>query len=158
MSKVVTKKVPGYSDYAVTTDGRLISYKKGKETIIEGYSGSGYCNVNLSNSKGVTKSFQLHRLVAITFLNNPKKHPIVNHKDGNKLNNVLSNLEWTSHRGNTLHGTRILEPKKKAARQEKQLADFQTRLSIINHAQSACVSNPELFQTIIAATLQDLKL
>jgi hypothetical protein len=158
MSKVVIKKVPGYSDYAVTTDGQLISYKKGKETVINGYSASGYCNVSISDAAGVTKSFQLHRLVAITFLKNPNKHPIVNHKDGDKLNNKLSNLEWTSHRGNTLHGTRILEPKKKAARQEKQLSDFQTRLSIINHAQSACVSNPELFHTIVAATLQDLKL
>lgn len=51
------------------------------------------------------KSFRVNRLVAILFVKNPKpnKFKIVNHKDGNKLNNVYSNLEWTNDSGNNQH-------------------------------------------------------
>ena len=47
--------------------------------------------------------FYAHRLVAEHFLKNPNSLPIVNHKDGNKLNNQLSNLEWVSYSENTKH-------------------------------------------------------
>lgn len=45
----------------------------------------------------------VHRLVALAFLKNPKKLPEVNHKDGNKLNNKATNLEWTTRSKNKLH-------------------------------------------------------
>ena len=53
---------------------------------------------------GSKKSYAIHRLVAEVFLQNPKKLPIVNHKDGNKLNNKADNLEWCSNKENTQHG------------------------------------------------------
>jgi hypothetical protein len=63
----------------------------------------GYFVYKLSkNGKTTTKS--LHRLIAIHFIENPNNEKCVNHKDGNRLNNDISNLEWCSYSYNSLHG------------------------------------------------------
>ena len=53
------------------------------------------------------KGFQVHRLVAFAFLQNPNQYPQINHKDENKLNNKLENLEWCSVLYNNKYGTRL---------------------------------------------------
>lgn len=50
----------------------------------------------------------MHRAVTLAFLPNPNNLPEVNHKDGNKLNNHLSNLEWVSSKENQLHASFVL--------------------------------------------------
>lgn len=65
----------------------------------------GYKTVNLSY-KRQRQTFAVHRLVALSFCDNPYNHPEVNHKDGNKLNNHASNLEWVSHKENIHHSIR----------------------------------------------------
>jgi hypothetical protein len=62
----------------------------------------GYCIISLTNS-GKHKSCNVHRLVAIAFIQNPENKPDVNHKDKNKLNNCLSNLEWMTRLENNVH-------------------------------------------------------
>lgn len=52
---------------------------------------------------GVGKEYLIHRLVASTFIPNPLNLPQVNHKDGNKLNNFVGNLEWCTPLENTTH-------------------------------------------------------
>ena len=56
--------------------------------------------------EGVKKRFQAHRLVALIFIPNPENKPCINHKDGNKSNNCIDNLEWCSYSENTLHAIR----------------------------------------------------
>ena len=61
----------------------------------------GYMIVNLSR-----KAHKVHRLVAIAFLDNPNNYRCVNHKDENKANNRVDNLEWCSYKYNNNYGTR----------------------------------------------------
>lgn len=58
----------------------------------------GYYSVGISN-----KTHMVHRLVAQAYLDNPENKPIVNHKDGNKLNNDVNNLEWCTVAENNAH-------------------------------------------------------
>lgn len=58
----------------------------------------GYLCVDLNS-----KSFRIHRLVALAFIPNPENKPQVNHIDGNKCNNNVSNLEWCTNSENQLH-------------------------------------------------------
>ena len=66
-----------------------------------------YDNVILSYDRKKYK-FSIHRLVAIIFISNPDNLPFVNHKDGNKRNNNVNNLEWISASNNKLHATTVL--------------------------------------------------
>lgn len=76
----------------------------------------GYCKVTLQKN-GKKKMFSVHRLVAETFISNPSNLPQVNHKDGNKLNNNIWNLEWCTSHQNILHavstGLRVKTTNKK---------------------------------------------
>jgi hypothetical protein len=63
---------------------------------------TGYPSVNLKK-KGMQSKRRVHRLVAIAFLDNPENKPQVNHIDGCKTNNHLSNLEWATASENSQH-------------------------------------------------------
>jgi hypothetical protein len=65
-----------------------------------------YEKVNLSKNN-VAKTFAVHRLVAIAFIDNTENKPQVNHKDGNKLNNCVDNLEWCTASENQLHALKL---------------------------------------------------
>ena len=108
------KAIPlkGFSHYTVSKDGQVSSLKTGK--ILKPHlTSSGYHTVCLSAGSGNSKTVRVHRLVAMTYIDKSnKKHNVVNHKDGNKTNNKLSNLEWTDAKGNSLHYQTELRPKK----------------------------------------------
>ena len=66
----------------------------------------GYYSVQLFNGK-TYKHFSIHRLVALAFIDNSNKYTYVNHKDENKLNNCINNLEWCTASYNINYGTAI---------------------------------------------------
>ena len=104
--------------YQVSNCGRVKSfdtYRKGKNGSIRFYKGKilklktnkdGYSQIGLWKN-GKRKYFLVHRLVAEAFISNTDNLPCVNHKDENKQNNVVSNLEWCSAQYNNTYGTRI---------------------------------------------------
>lgn len=92
----------GYHYYA-TDDGHIYSEHL-KRNISEYFDKDGYKKVRLSNGDGSRKVFSVHRLILETFQPNPHSNELqVNHKDGDKTNNKLSNLEWVTCKQNINH-------------------------------------------------------
>ena len=93
--------VEEFDNYRITEDGRVFN-SYGKE-LSQQLSNSGYKQVTLRDASGAGHSRFIHRLLAVAFIPNPEHKPCVNHKDGNRLNNDLDNLEWCTHKENSRH-------------------------------------------------------
>lgn len=95
---IIWKPYPELDKYLVSNTGEI----KHKRTnrILNGSKVNGYRFVLLNRDDGTKRNCLVHRLVAETFLENPEKKPVVNHKDTNILNNHLSNLEWVTYKEN----------------------------------------------------------
>lgn len=98
--------IQGFENYAVSSHGEVMNKKTGK-LLRPNTDQKGYLEVWLS-SNGKRKKFSVHRLVALSFLTNEKGKPQVNHIDGNKSNNDVSNLEFVTNSENILHSFRKL--------------------------------------------------
>lgn len=101
--------IPGYENlYAISRDGSVYNLKRGrflKHTLMS----VGYFHVNLAKD-GKIKSGYIHRLLMLTFFPCENSSDLdVNHIDGNKANNALSNLEWCTHRENIIHARQVLK-------------------------------------------------
>ena len=102
----VWKKVPieGYEEkYLISSNGRLKNAKTGKIHAIN-LDSYGYPHYLLCN-KNKRKPVTAHRLVALAFIENPMHLTCVNHKDENKQNNSVDNLEWCTAEYNVRYGT-----------------------------------------------------
>ena len=101
----IWKDIKGYEGrYQVSTQGRVYSYLSDK-IIKQQLNCHGYYSVILYNKYGKAKRESVHRLVALTFIDNPNSFPVVNHKDENRTNNNVNNLEWCTHKYNSNYGT-----------------------------------------------------
>lgn len=87
--------------YFVSDDGRVYS-KRAQRWLTPVDRGNSYLCVSVP-VKGKIKQISIHRMVAEMFLDNPNNKPCVNHKDGDKINNNVSNLEWASYPENSNH-------------------------------------------------------
>ena len=102
----IFKDIPGYNgDYQVSNQGRVKSFKQSpKGRILRPKSTvSGYLQVNLCQNGKVNTTY-VHYLVTLTFVGERPYGLDINHKDGNKVNNYLSNLEYCTHSKNIQHG------------------------------------------------------
>src|SRR3990167_10043165 len=97
----IFRSVPSYEGlYEVSNKGNIKSVKR--NIIMKPYVRNGYKSLNLSR-EGVEKSHSIHRLVAQVFIENQdSSKTVVNHKDGDKSNNDVSNLEWSTHLENAM--------------------------------------------------------
>ena len=100
------KDVVGYEGfYKVSQEGHVWSVRRERQLSLN-LKPNGYVYVQL-NVKGVAKTHRVHRLVASAFLSKPlDKFVVVNHKNGNKSDNNVENLEWVTPRENNLHAIR----------------------------------------------------
>ena len=105
MAKEIWKAVNGFDEYFVSNKGRVYSKKRNKY-LKPLCSETGYLKVGLWN-KSKRKVVKIHRLVAEAFIENSNNKKCVNHIDGNKQNNCVSNLEWATHSENTKHACSI---------------------------------------------------
>ena len=115
MIKETFKPVRGYEGlYEVSNFGNVKSLqrtctskenslRKVQEKVLKLFTVKGYWYVCLNN-KGL-KQYRVHKLVAEAFIPNSNKLPYVNHIDGDKLNNLVTNLEWCTPKENAIHAS-----------------------------------------------------
>lgn len=101
--KEIWKPVKGFENYLVSNFGKV---KRNDVELNPYIDATKYSKVGLAQGNGKQKKFLLHRLVAEVFLPNPESKPEVNHIDGNKQNNCVSNLEWVTRGENVKHASK----------------------------------------------------
>ena len=97
----IWKDIEGYDGkYQVSNLSRIKSFARDKKGIILNGSNNnnGYLTLKLDH-----KDYRVHRLIAMHFIPNPDNKPEINHKDGNKHNNLIENLEWVTREENLKH-------------------------------------------------------
>lgn len=100
------KEIEEFPGYLASSEGHVISCKNGKNKIlVERPKTNGYLYVTLSK-KGKHYSLRLHRIIAKTFIPNPKQLPQVNHINENKADNRVENLMWCTASENVKWGSR----------------------------------------------------
>lgn len=122
----IWKDIEGYEGlYQVSNLGRVksLARKRGnqfdyKDIILQQHIVRNYFSVVLQKD-GVAKCYRIHRLVAQEFKPNPDNLPCVNHKDENKLNNNIENLEWCTYKYNSNYGTAIERCRQKRLNHKK---------------------------------------
>lgn len=118
-NNIIWKPIKGFENrYLISNDGNVFSIKHNKN--IKQEIRRNYYSVQLFNGKQY-KHYSIHRLVASNFIPNPNNFPYVNHKDENKLNNHVSNLEWCTASYNVKYGTAIAKAIKKKSKSVLQL-------------------------------------
>jgi len=144
------KAISGHPGYFVNTTGNVIrKLENGELREIKGankvYKGCKYCKVTINDT-----TLQVHRLVAMAFIPNPKKYDIVNHKNGKKGDNRVSNLEWVDRKGNARHYEKTIAPKLRQKRKTEKNDTNKSKLRILMFAREeyACTANPELFLSL----------
>lgn len=96
------KEIPGYPGIYVTEDGQIYSGLRDGIYLKQQENNKGYMTVRVTVGKE-KKVIRVHRAVAEAFIPNPMNKLQVNHKDGNKKNNSVDNLEWVTNKENAVH-------------------------------------------------------
>lgn len=137
--KIIIDGIKTY--YSVSDTGEIRNDERNK--ILKLSSEQDYKTVVLHINKK-SKKFRVHRLVALAFIENPENKPYVNHKDGNRSNNKIENLEWVTPQENTQHAveTGLLKPSRtRAVKQYDKEGNFIAEYSSIIEAAKATNSD-----------------
>ena len=107
MKKIELKRIPGFSKYKISNCGDVWSDTKNK--FLKPFASSGHECIDLIDDFGQRKKNRVHRLVMLAFVGEPPNGKNDdNHKDGNKRNNFIDNLEYCSRSYNIIHRYRSL--------------------------------------------------
>lgn len=156
------KEIPDYPNYEVSNMGRVrsktrtITQSKNKKiyrrVMKETYlktrkQNSGYLTVWLCKD-GISKAFTVHRLVALCFLPYDDSNKDVNHKDGNKTNNCLSNLELTSRSENISHAYKVLGHPKSRSKKVRCVETGEIYNSVVEAGKKCNVSHKSIYHVL----------
>jgi hypothetical protein len=98
--------IPGYDGYGVSRSGVVVStIGNDSPRELSLIPNNGYVSVSLPDSNGKYNKVGVHRLVAKTYIQKPENKPEVNHKDFNRANNTIENLEWVTTKENIRHAS-----------------------------------------------------
>lgn len=141
MNQEKWKPVAGFSGfYEVSDHGRIRSRErvsatgrrlKSKTVALVLNGNDSYLRVNLRDHQGTHTVKLVHRIVAETFIDNPSHKPEVNHKDGNKRNNHVTNLEWCTPSENQQHALKNGLRKLNSSSHSKRVGMFQENGELI---------------------------
>ena len=125
----VWKEVIGLdSRYFVSSEGRVLSLCMDGYKLMQPFiCGDGYCYLDLRKDGQDIKS-RVHRLVAEAFIDNPEDKPIVHHKDTNRRNNKVSNLQWMTEAEHAAAHLKINQERKKLREQTSGNEDILSKL------------------------------
>ena len=106
--KEIWKDIPEFEGlYRISNTGKVMTLHNNRNRLLTlKINNTGYAWVELSKN-GKRKQFLVHRLVAMGFLDNPNNYPVINHKDENRLNNSVDNLEWCTLSYNTKYSIKL---------------------------------------------------
>lgn len=170
----VWRSIVGYMDlYEVSNLGRVRSLDRIQynpvaathQTLHPGHimrgrvSNNGYRTVGLRDINGKRKTYSVHRLVAQAFIQNPDNLPFVNHKNYNKLDNRVENLEWCTEYDNVHYGRadeirQLNQPKRKAVRQYTLNGDIVADYPTLVAAAKAANTTRQLVRECASGRLQ----
>lgn len=142
------KDIPNYEGlYAITEDGNVWSYRNNR--FIKSFlRKNGYMQVLLVKD-GTKKSWKVHRLVALTYLPNLNNYPEVNHKDENRINNCVDNLEWCPHDYNCNYGERLNRISDSNTKRFNIYTDNDLKRKILKEAKERNISTETLLFVIV---------
>ena len=101
----IWKDCKGYEGLYQVSDNGIVWSVRSQKKLKPAMNTKGYLFVSLYARNGKIKNEYIHRLVALAFLENPNNYPQVNHKDEDKHNNTVENLEWMTCKDNINYGT-----------------------------------------------------
>jgi hypothetical protein len=128
------RAVPGFPRYLVSDDGKVWTTRRDgtKRELVGGLDKDGYRKIILCRP-GLRKYVRVHCLILSVFVGDPQAGQVGAHNDGNKINNAVSNLRWTTQKDNILdkhrHGTRQIGDRSPGrVLSESQVAEIKIRL------------------------------
>lgn len=143
--------IPGFPDYLAYADGKIWSKRTNKFLIPAVDRKTGYNRVTMTNKGRKRKSCYVHRMIALAFLPNPDNLPQINHKDENKSNNKVSNLEWCNAKYNANYGTR--NKRCKLSYGLERMRVMQRHATECRKRPVKCIENGKIYNSVVEAVV-----